>query len=408
MVKITKKLTRKQKGGYKLGQGSFGCVISPNIPCSPNKKYSKPKVSKLIAVRDKHSLLEIKEEIRINKFLNKIDPTNKYFITIEDYCKIHQINQEHLETRDNIALHHYDSNIEKYNKCSINKNRVNYNLIMPFAGNDLYNVIEEDTSEFKLSIMTSKIKFIIKHLLSAIKLLHKHQIIHQDIKLENITFNLNIPEKRIECGIIDFGLAYDIRKSGATDDIFSYYAGTPGYIPPEAYIVELIYRYGLNKLNNPNLKQQILRKLNHELNTTVVFYNTIGMYNSIFKKKKITRDTLLEFISPSPYSTFKSYFSLVDLSEIYDIYSDLIKHDKLVIEYFKLDGMGLFYKYDIYAMGIVFYQIFKTLNLQDPSLLDLIKNMIMVNPFKRYNVNQCLAHPYLKNLSISKARRRTI
>jgi serine/threonine protein kinase len=255
--------------------------------------------------------------------------------------------------------------------------------------------------------MASKIKFIIKHLLSAIKLLHKYKIIHQDIKLENITFNLNIPEKRINCGIIDFGLAYDVKKMGANDDIFSYISGTTGYIPPEAYIAELIYRYGVN-INNPNIKKHILKKLNYELNESSIFYKSIGMYNSIFKKKKITRDTLLEFISPSSYSTSNLYFNSIELSKIYDIYADLIKHDKLVIEYFKLDGEGLFYKYDIYAMGIVFYRIFKSLNLEDPNLLDLIKNMIMVNPFKRYNINQCLAHPYLKNLSIRKARRRTL
>ena len=408
MVKSTKKLNRLQKGGYKVGQGSFGCVILPNIPCSPDKKYSKPTVSKLVAIMDKHSLIELHEEIRINKLLNKIDPSNKYFISIIDVCKISQINQKQLETRDNIALHHYDSNIEKHNKCSINKNRVNYNLIMPFAGNDLFHVIEDDKSEFKMSIMTSKIKFIIKHLLTAIKLLHKHQIIHQDIKLENITFNLNIPEKRIECGIIDFGIAYDVKKMGVNDDIFSYNVGTPGYIPPEAYIAELIYRYGSHKLNNPNIKKQILKKLNHELSDSSMFYESIGMYNSIFKKKKITRNTLLEFISPVLYSASNSYFNSIDLSEVYDIYNDLIKHDKIVIEYFKSDGAGLFYKYDIYAMGIVFYQIFKTLKLEDPSLLDLIKNMIMINPFKRYNIHQCLEHPYLKNLSISKARRRTM
>ena len=142
----TKKL-KNLKGGKKLGEGSFGCVIVPNIKCIGSKiKYnSKIKtVSKLVGFKNKEDLKDLHDEIRINELIKSFDPTNKYFITILEHCKINTNDKDSIETRDNLSVQNYDYNADKYNKCILNKNRLNYNLIMPFAGLDLIDIINEE------------------------------------------------------------------------------------------------------------------------------------------------------------------------------------------------------------------------------------------------------------------------
>ena len=349
----------------------------------------------------KDNLNELREEIRVNKILKDIDPTNKYFITIVDNCKFSQLDPIELAARNNITMQYYDGNAGKYNKCIINKNKVNYNLVLPYAGNDLFDILNKDTYSYKLSILSKKIKVIVKHLLTGLRLMHKHQIVHQDIKLENTTFNIDLVNKQIQCGFIDFGLAYDVKHMGANDDIFSIYSGTPGYIPVEVFLAHIMYSQGIHKIQDPSIKSKIIKKLENELYETDMMYRAekIGLYGSLFSNNKITRNTIMDFMNPQKEND--KFFKTSDLSEIYNIYSDLIHRNKLITEYFK-PVTGLFYKRDVYAIGIVFYQIFRILKLNDPLLLDLIKNMIIVNPLKRYNANQCYDHPYITSIYKSK------
>ncbi|MFC1770885.1 protein kinase [Candidatus Margulisiibacteriota bacterium] len=63
------------------------------------------------------------------------------------------------------------------------------------------------------------------------------------------------------------------------------------------------------------------------------------------------------------------------------------------------------YKTDIWSLGKTFEAIIKTI---DPSTtdqaeknyLDLLKNMLKIKPEKRFNVDQCLAHPLFKGIKV--------
>ena len=145
------KKTKKLKGGKYLGSGSYGCVVTPPLPCKSSHlakktfKYISDKktntkintktntnnstkyVSKIIKYSDEDSF----HEINISKQIKKIDPENKYFITYESVCKIKQVpsnrnNTEHIEYRDQ-SLKKYDVLDENGNIKSSGYNHSNGN-----------------------------------------------------------------------------------------------------------------------------------------------------------------------------------------------------------------------------------------------------------------------------------------
>ena len=77
----------------------------------------------------------------------------------------------------------------------------------------------------KRSKLTENIaKFIFKQIILALQYIHNHNIVHRDIKLDNILIDLDNNIK-----ICDFGVSKKIKK----DDIMVEQCGTPAYIAPE-------------------------------------------------------------------------------------------------------------------------------------------------------------------------------
>jgi serine/threonine protein kinase len=67
-------------------------------------------------------------------------------------------------------------------------------------------------------------KFIFKQIIEALFYLHENNIIHRDIKLENI-----IIKNKTEIKIIDFGFSI----CAPRDKFLDFFCGTPNYMPPE-------------------------------------------------------------------------------------------------------------------------------------------------------------------------------
>ena len=101
----------------------------------------------------------------------------------------------------------------------------NVHLVIPWCESDLSKLILKDTF-----LQTSHIKCIMKQILLGLKYLHKSQVIHRDMKPDNIM----ITEKG-DCLIADFGLAIPFNETDFYGEALpmSSAAGTPAFRAPE-------------------------------------------------------------------------------------------------------------------------------------------------------------------------------
>ena len=111
-------------------------------------------------------------------------------------------------------------NIVKFEEIKKTKNH--YYIIMEYCnGGELYKTLEKYMDKNKKPFNQEIVQHLMRQIIGAFKYIHGKNIIHRDIKLENILFNydneedrknLNIMKANIK--IIDFGFAAKIEKSG--------------------------------------------------------------------------------------------------------------------------------------------------------------------------------------------------
>jgi serine/threonine protein kinase len=377
--KYTQLKTQHLKGGKFLGEGSFGCVVSPAIPCGIKSLQSSSKSSKTVSKLLLAPTEEDKEELNISNKLKVIDPEQKHFITFEDVCRIKNIpsnrsNTISVEYNDD-SLKHYDILDNKQHDkqyCPLDLRLNPINLIMPYGGYDLIKIFNNKNKDIQFlhtrKMLIANFKQCFKNLLVGIYKMHDSRIVNRDIKNENIMANYNTNSKRIDLRFIDFGLSTSLKpeycKTTRNIDI----RGTAGFISPE-----LVIAFNINDNRSFETILKILMKDTKniidsfkEYNLTLNFVNFVReLYDRIMTEYK-TRDILHTF-----FGTDKSKFN------------------------------GYLQKGDIYGLGITMYIFLKNLNkkyainkLSNTKLHNLLLNMIQLNPDDRYNILQCLNHPY--------------
>ena len=100
-------------------------------------------------------------------------------------------------------------------------------IVMEYAaGGELFHLIKEDYEDKRLSEHLTKIQFY--QIVHCVRYLHKNQVCHRDLKLENILLLTNSDMSPLK--VADFGLSKS--GSGFTDSLRSY-VGTPVYMAPE-------------------------------------------------------------------------------------------------------------------------------------------------------------------------------
>ena len=427
------KKNKTLKGGRYIGEGSYGCVIAPSIPCEVKKSKLKSKLkNKDKTKKSKFNLQNIEKiqnvhiikntvskiiinpnedttkELYISKQLKHIDPDQKYFITYEDTCVLKKIpNDRSNSIRVKYTNNDIDDYIELENKktdtehCKIDLSLKPRNIVMQFGGYDLNELVNIDISkvfkkmqlkkinEIELHMITTyksifeQFKMCFKNLLTGLYKIHQLHIVNKDIKLENILANYNNKTGKVQMRFIDFGFSIKITPEYASHySNFDDFAGTPEYMPPELYIVDVLYDY-YNKKND----SYILKKIRAKINET-------------------TKEMLIEL---------KQDKYINELNEIIHSLIKQIKNEfdtkKVLSKYYGTNDNkinGYLQKSDIYALGITMYKLlnisnhdnhhnkyFKTINVNNElKLNNLLKNMINPDPNKRYNILECLRHPY--------------
>lgn len=385
---ISIKKIKNLKGGKFIGEGSYGCVIQPAIPCKnidlKNVNFNNKMISKIIINPQE----TIKTEINISNKLNSIDPQQKYFITFKDFCILKNIPNNRSNA---VKVHHYDKRTLKNFKlkekkildkkyCPIDLDLKPINLIMPYAGYNLLDLYTQKPTDNTFLLIRDNLpkyfKDCFKNLLLGLYKLHNARIVNRDIKEENITANYNEKTKKVELRFIDFGLSEYLTPNYCNKYENIILRGSLDYIPPEIIISYIVNEYYDRK------------DINYIYKKVLSFYNEYDL--------KLIYKSLKEFKILNEFNNV-----LNDL--IYNIYNNF-DHPTFLPTYFGSSSNkfnGYLQKGDIYGLGITIYEFLEIVSQfinvkKDDKLYNLLLNMINLNPDKRYNVIDCLKHPYFK------------
>ena len=369
--------------------GSSLCVLVPPYNCK-GKKYNNNYVSKIVEYSSKNNI--ITNEIRISKYLLKNYKKTilyKYFSIILDSCIVKSNKQlgKCKKTKKNkkyIILYSKNAGckpITKSSKVFVKNNKIKINNIQ-------YNILISNNKKYKknnidrrcgdltssegilLKVFFSKKyeKQNVKRLIKILSLLYKFNVIHCDIKLDNIISNSKKELKLIDFGVSILlsdlqGLNLDYNFNVLLNKFHSkFYGWTNNYISPEIIIISTFFE------NKDIDKDNMILLLKNKLEQS--FY--VGYVNS-FK-----HNLLINLI-------------------------DYVYNNKMEFIISLIDG-GIF-KTDIYSMGMTLYYIFNyvfnnpinlDINKINNKLVSLIYNMTYIDYRSRYNIKHCIKDDYFK------------
>ena len=176
-----------------INQGGYGCVYYPALRCNPcmkdkpcKTKFEKNKYVSKIQVLDNNT-----NEYTVSKIITSILSFENYFAPIVNLCKV--------------ELNRFDENqIDSYgDKCGVMMKKKHKQFVMlhiPYIPNGNF------AKAITKKKATSSFTFLFdsyNHLLQSMYLLYKNNIIHYDLKAENVLYNWNKDAPIV----IDFGLS---------------------------------------------------------------------------------------------------------------------------------------------------------------------------------------------------------
>lgn len=415
----TGKHIKGMSGGKFLGEGTFGCVVSPPLECgkrSYSSKYARrysiarKDVSKIIKTYGGNEDETVQNEIKISDKLKLIDPNERFFIHIKEHCKIQNVPKERSDLAsvrfiDDEFSEVYMLERKKLDKhyCDIDLRYKPSNLILSNGGVEMGDALhtfyknysscgsswrvaleriannkkrDERDEYIRLGLSFFKdFKQHLQHLLEGIYKLQQNNITNRDIKIENMMIDWTDSRKNATIiRYIDFGFSEVLTNEYRSSKNNIHAIGTAEFIPPEIVIASNIKRnYGFNT-------DYIFNKVNRDMDDGV---------------KKIHRELHLD------------YSKLRDLTKsLIETMKNGITNGTLLELYFgkRTDKFnGYVQKSDVYALGMTIYELVHKYGGKDPTaailrknikLDNLLKNMIELDPEKRYNILECLKHPY--------------
>lgn len=176
-----------------INQGGYGCVYYPSLRCNPctKDKSCKTKFQKNKYVSKIQVLDNTTNEYIVSKIITSILSFENYFAPIVNLCKV--------------DLNRFDENqVDSYgDKCGVMMKKKHKQFVMlhiPYIPNGNF------AKAITKKKATSSFNFLIdsyNHLLQSMYLLFKNNIIHYDLKAENVLYDWNKDAPIV----IDFGLS---------------------------------------------------------------------------------------------------------------------------------------------------------------------------------------------------------
>jgi len=213
-----------------LSQGGFGCVFYPGINCD-NNNINKNVVSK-IQKKD----FAANNEIIIGNILKTFISYQWYFLPVINECPI---NIRNIKSKDIMKC-------DVITKASETKKFVSMDI--PYLdSNNIINILEESEPKKLILILSEAYR----HLLNAIEKLIELNVIHYDLKVENILFSKANGQPRI----IDFGISIPVEKLNKDNLKDYFYIFAPDYYIwcPSIHFINFLLHEATENLTNENV-----------------------------------------------------------------------------------------------------------------------------------------------------------
>ena len=177
-----------------IGEGAYGCVHKPSLHCktppSPHFNY-RNYVSKIM--KTKHARKELNEFITIHR----IDPTNEFHLGNPIMCSPDLTKKSVRRDIENCERIQVTDETNKAEQLSL--------LLVKYGGPDLKSLCVRYLADYlktDAEEKTDKFLLEIHHLLRGIKCFRDNGLVHNDIKPQNLLFDLSNGKMKY----IDFGL----------------------------------------------------------------------------------------------------------------------------------------------------------------------------------------------------------
>jgi serine/threonine protein kinase len=216
----------------------------------------------------------MKDELQSYDRVKKLDPTGKFTLTPVESCKV---TKTQIDVRE----------LRKCGKKWNGKHMFLDQIIYPNGGQDLY-VLKEYTNVINIVDLLRALVPVV----NGLAVLYDMNICHQDIKPDNIVYNMNTKRAYL----IDFGLSVMNTKIFEEDnDTFTDYVYR--YYPPEYSIFHMLMKnpktvYTLNR----NRTKMILKRVQKNLSDQMVHQFAKSMLNICPELEKEAHELMLDNI----------------------------------------------------------------------------------------------------------------
>lgn len=256
-------------GSKVLGEGSFGCVLSPPVTCKGKETRMGKKKSENVATVGKifTRKKDYDIEVKASKMALKADAEGKYILTPTSYCPTTIGDVQKLEaSKECSAL----SDLKYYpHETSL------YQIKMPYGGERFDTFVKQNQPTLR------QFCSYILDVLQGISQLQKKKVVHQDIKASNLLINVSG-----DVIIIDYSLMLPYKEVYTEDNLRRLHHTYFPY-PPE---YKLFYLKHVTKSVKDGLE---LTYFEHEISNNFHHYGEDHWktFESIYGPKRMKRDT---------------------------------------------------------------------------------------------------------------------